>query len=93
MTTQTTRAAILARHDKGESVATISRALSVTPGYVFGILRDERPDRPHGNRGRRKSELRVAIRFHSTVEQMAPARIAEKLGVSRAYVYRILSEG
>lgn len=88
----TTRAAILERHDAGQDVLTISRALSVTPGYVFGILRSERPNRPHGNRGRRKSELRVAIRFHSTVEQMAPARIAEKLGTSRAYVYRILGE-
>jgi CRP-like cAMP-binding protein len=88
----TTREQVLILHDDGTTAPQIAEALGVTPGYVFGILRDERPNRPHGNRGRRKSELRVAIRFHSTVEQMAPARIAEKLGVSRAYVYRILGE-
>ena len=90
--TQTTRSAILARHDKGESVPVISQALDVTPGYVYGILREDRPKRKRKVRAR-TSELRTLIRGLAA-QGIEPARIVflmqEKC--ARQYVYRILGE-
>ncbi len=89
----TTRADILERHDARQDVPTIAEALGVTPGYVYGVLRDERPDRLHGNRGRRTSDLRGMI-LGLQAQGIKPARIAFLMQkkCTRQYVYRIISE-
>lgn len=90
----TTRVDILSRNDAGQDVPTIAAALGVTLGYIYGVLREERPNRPHGNRGRRKSELRTMI-LGLRAQGILPARIAflMKKKCARQYVYRILAEG
>ena len=86
--TLSTRAHILSRSDRGESVSAISLALGVTPGYVYGVLRVERPNRP------RKARVRTStkperIRALAAIKTPA-ARIAKLVGCSKAYVYRHL---
>lgn len=87
----TTLADILKRHDRGEPVVTISRALDVTPGWVYQILREHRPKR------QRKPQTRVS-ETRRTIQGLAAqgipaARIVflmqEKC--SRQYVYRELA--
>jgi IS30 family transposase len=91
--TTTKREQILTRSDAGESVAAISGALDVTPGYVYGVLRTERPRRARKVRDK-TSELRRMV-LGLAAQKIPPARIAFLLQRSckRQYIYRILAEG
>lgn len=77
---------ILKRADKGESVAAIATALSVSPGYVYGILREHRPNRPRKARERTSDRPRIIAGL--AAQGMAAGRIAKVLGISRAYAHR-----
>ncbi len=81
---------ILTRHDRGESVATIADALSLSPGYIYGVLRRERPKRQRKARETTSDMPRMIVGLHK--QKIKPARIAVVLGVSRQYVHRVLSE-
>ena len=87
------KADILTRSDAGEHPAAIAAALSVTPGYIYGILRTERPRRPRKAR-EKKSELRRMI-VGLRAAGIPPVRVAFLLqhSCTRAWVYKILSEG
>jgi predicted transcriptional regulator len=84
----TTLDKILKRHDKGESVATIADALSVSPGWVYALLREHRPKRERKARRTTSDFPRMIAGLHK--QGLKPARIAVALGISRAYVYRHL---
>lgn len=81
---------ILTAADRNTPVADIAATVELTPGRVYAILRRERPRRKRKER-RRTSDKPAMIRGMAG-EGIKPARIALVLGVSRAYVYRILSE-
>lgn len=85
--TSTTTQRILALVDAGETdAAAIAKALTCSPGYVYRVLRSERPDRerkPH----RRWSNMPEQIRALFKVNKDA-ARTAKLLKCSTAYVYR-----
>lgn len=81
-------ASILTLCDRGQSPAEIAAALGVSAGYVYKVLRDERPDRPRKSR-RQTSEKPAQIRALAAREIAVP-RIAFLLDCSTAYVYRIL---
>ncbi len=81
--------AILKRHDAGELVEAIAKAESCTPGYVYGILRRERPKR---KRKPRASTSELVPKIRGMAQTIKPARIAELIGCSRAYVHKVLSE-
>lgn len=88
----TTREQVLALHDKGKHVPAISAELGVTPGYVYGILREDRPKRKRKVR-ERTSELRTMI-LGLRAQGIEPARIAFLMQkkCKRQYVYWILAE-
>lgn len=83
-------ASILERHDAKETVAAIARAESLSPGYVYGILREHRPERKRAKRTR-TSEKPAQIRYLAS-QGIAAVRIAVLLSVSKAYVYKSLEE-
>lgn len=77
---------ILARSDRGDNAAAIAAALDVTPGYVYGILRRERPDR---KRKPRRRTSKKPEQIHALAMAGANAkRIAKLLKCSKAYAYR-----
>lgn len=81
-------AEILRLADRDTSVSDIADHLALTPGRVYTVLRQHRPDRPRKSR-RETSELRPKILgLHD--RGIKPSRIAFLLECSRAYVYRIL---
>jgi hypothetical protein len=82
-------AEILARFDKGQNVATIAEHLSVTKRYVQMVLHKDRPNRPKPGRPKRSDVPRMVVGLYG--QNIKPARIAAGLGISRQYVYRILS--
>lgn len=82
-------AAILQRHDAGELVAAIATAESCSQGYVYGVLREHRPKR---KRKPRKCTSDKPAQIRGLAATMKPPRIAVVLGISEAYVYRVLSE-
>lgn len=88
--TTTTLSKILTRHDRGESVAAIAKALSLSPGYIYGVLRRFRPQRARKPRTPTSDMPRMIVGLHK--QKIKPARIAVVLGVSRAYVYRHLPQ-
>lgn len=85
-------ARVLQLSDSGAPPDAIAAALSVSTGYVYGILRRERPDRPRKARTR-DSALRAKIVGLAGCG-IARTRIVALLEneCSKAYVYRILSE-
>ena len=82
--------AILAFYDICPDPAVVARALSLSLGTVYAVLRAHRPTRKRKARPRssdkRQQILGLVARGHK------PARVAELVGVSRAYVYRVLAE-
>jgi hypothetical protein len=86
----TSPAQILALHDAGQTVSAIASSANVSQGYVYALLRAERPERKRAPRTR-TSEVPAKIRFLSE-QGIGAARVAVLLGVSRAYVYRVISE-
>lgn len=82
---------ILSLHDGGHSVAIIAADAEVSPGYVYGVLRQHRPARSRKPRTR-TSEKRKLILGLLARGHLAP-RVAVLAQVSAAYVYRLQSEG
>lgn len=76
--------------DAGEQADAIADECECSPGYVYRILRDVRPDRKRKPR-RLTAELPGQIR-HLAKSDIKPARIAFLLDCSVAYVYRVLQE-
>jgi len=87
----TTLDQILAWNDKGQPVATIAKALDVSPGYVYGKLREHRPDRARKPRTRTSAKRILVLGLHA--QKIPVGRIAFLAQCSRAYVYRIITEG
>lgn len=83
-------AAILTRHDAREPVAQIAAFLAVSPGYIYGILRQHRPNRLRQPRTR-TSEKRKLILGLLARGYHAP-RVAFLAGCTPAYVYRLADE-
>jgi hypothetical protein len=81
---------ILAAADAGTPVADIAAANKLSAGRVYSILREHRPDRARKAR-RTTSDIPRKVRGLKA-KGMAPTRVAFLLGVTPAYVYRILSE-
>ncbi len=81
---------ILTRHDRGESVATIAAALSLSPGYIYGVLRRERPKRQRKARVTTSDLPRMIVGLHR--QKIKPARIAVVLGITRQYVSKVLTK-
>jgi len=80
---------ILRMADAGESVDIIATAVGLKPGRVYMLLREHRPERRR--KRRRTSDIpRQVLILHST--GIKPRRIAFLLGVTRAYIYRVLGE-
>jgi DNA-binding CsgD family transcriptional regulator len=82
---------VLALADRSKSVAEIAVELEISPGYVYSVLREHRPDRPRkAHRTRSDKPSRIAM-LH--LQGAHPDDIGERLGVSRSYVYRHLPRG
>ena len=81
---------ILALHDAGNTPAAIASSLGISLSSVYTVLRAHRPDRKRAPRAR-TSPLPAQIRglVASGIKQR---RVAYLLGVSPAYVYRILQQ-
>lgn len=90
--TNPTLATILELHDAGHFPDAISRATSVSLGYVHSTLRAHRPDRTRKPRPR-NSPLRAKI-LGLRAAGIETKRVAELLAneCSRTYVYRVLQE-
>lgn len=82
--------AILARHDGGEHVADIAALEGVSPGYVYGVLREHRPGRKRKPR-ERTSELRRFI-LGLLAQDIKPPRVAFLSECTPAYVYKLIDE-
>jgi len=81
---------ILTRSDRNETVAAIAMACGVSPGYVYGILREHRPNRPRHPRTRTSKKRKLILGLLAKGHQ-AP-RVAFLAQVSAAYVYRLQDE-
>lgn len=84
--TKTTQ--ILALADRNKSVEEIAKALYVSPGYVYSILRAARPDRARKKHKTRSDKPSQIAMMH--LQGKEAVAIADRLGISRAYVYRHL---
>lgn len=82
--------AILELADAGHTPGAIAAALNLTTGRVYATLRAHRPDRVRSPRTR-TSEKPGQVLFLAA-QGVRPGRIAVLLGISRAYVYRVLAE-
>lgn len=80
---------ILKRSDRDESVASIAVATGKSPGWIYKVLREHRPNRPRKPR-KVTSDLPETIR--ALASEHKPSSIARRLGVSRAYVYKVLQQ-
>lgn len=83
-------ASILSLSDAGQSVAAVSRAVSVSPGYVYGVLREHRPDRQRKPRERTSAKRRLILGL--LAQGVQPPRVAFLAQVSPAYVYILVKQ-
>lgn len=81
---------ILKRHDDGEPVQVIAAAEQVSFGYVYGVLREHRPERARKPRTR-TSERRKLILGLLAGGIKAP-RVAFLAKCSPAYVYALIKQ-
>lgn len=81
---------VLDLSDAGSTPAAIASAIPAPLATVYAILRAHRPDRPRAPRTR-TAVLPVKIRGLLDAGHK-PARVAELVGCSRAYVYRVQSD-
>lgn len=77
---------ILARWDSGEALEAIAAALNVSRRYVYAVLAEHRPGRERKKRECTSDKPRMIAGLAR--EGVKPARVAELLKCSRAYVYR-----
>lgn len=84
----TTLEGIVQLHDDGKTADEIAKLLHVSLGYVYSILRKERPNRERKEH-RRTSEIpaEVVTMFEAGIKA---TQIAKRLKISRAYVYKCL---
>ena len=87
--TNPTHTQILAFYDAVPDPAVVARALPCSLGTVYAVLRHYRPGRQRKARpvksGKKVQILGLVARGHKV------ARVAELVGCSRAYCYRILA--
>lgn len=92
MTPSPSHAQILAFYDVTPDASVVARALSISTGTVYAVLRKHRPARrrkprlvlPESADKRRQILGLVSLGYKV-------ARVAELVGVSRTYVYRVLA--
>jgi hypothetical protein len=84
---------ILAFYDITPDASVVASALSLSVGTVYAVLRHHRPDRKRKPRpvlqksaDKRRQILGLVSRGHKVT------RVAELVGCSRTYVYRVLAE-
>lgn len=82
--------AILKRHDRGEPVAAIAAAESVSFGYVYGVLRQHRPARARQPRTRTSEKRKLILGL--LAGGIAAPRVAFLASCSAAYVYKLIQE-
>ena len=81
---------ILTRHDRSETVATIAANENVSFGYVYGVLREHRPNRPRQPRTRTSERRKLIL---GLLERgILPPRVAFLARCTPAYVYYIQKE-
>lgn len=76
--------------DAGYFLVQIAGSLGITKGRVYEVLREMRPNRARKPR-QRVSLLPAQIKSLHSIGTSAP-RIAQLLGVSHAYVYKVLQD-
>lgn len=82
---------ILARHDAGEkSVTKIAAAEGVSPGYVYGVLREHRPKRKRKPRERTSEKRRLILGL--LAQDIPPPRAAFLADVTPSYVYQLIDQ-
>jgi AraC-like DNA-binding protein len=81
---------VLELSDAGQHPAAIAERLTLPVAKVYAILREHRPDRPRAPR-RLTAWRRPVVKGMATAG-VEVARVAELLGCSRAYVYRLVKE-
>lgn len=82
------RSQILRLADQSVRVADIAASLGVSKGQVYALLKAERPARQRSPR-RRTSDVSERVQ---ALAALKPRDIAERLDISRQYVYRVLSK-
>jgi hypothetical protein len=76
--------------DRGERLDALKAATGLRESRVYGLIRKYRPDRPRQSR-RPTSDKPAAVRgLAAEPHNIPPTRIAFLLGVTPAYVYKIL---
>lgn len=85
-------ARILEAADSGDPVAIIAKKFKVSPGRVYRVLDQHRPNRKRTPRTRTSPVPSQIVALAKSVPDTTATRIAFLLKVSRAYVYRILAE-
>lgn len=83
-------AAILERHDNGETVEQIRQAEGCGFGYVYAVLREHRPERKRQPRTRTSEKRKLILGL--LAGGIAAPRVAFLAECSPAYVYRLLDE-
>jgi len=81
---------ILRLNDEGKFPADIATSLGITPGRVYTVLREHRPDRKR--KPRPCTSNKPAMIRSLSAEKIKPSRIAFLLKCSRAYVYRHIGD-
>lgn len=81
---------ILKRHDRGEHVAEIATAEGVSIGYVYGILREHRPDRARKPRTRTGKKRKAVLGL--IAQGLRVGEIERRAKCSRAYIHRLITE-
>lgn len=90
MTTTLTKILALADADPPAPVSTIAANLSVSPGYVYGVLREHRPTRKR--KAHKRSDRHYKIVNMHFLEGKSATQIADELGLKRQGVHRHLSK-
>lgn len=82
---------ILYLHDRGEhDVAAIAATCQVTPGYVYGVLREHRPNRKRKPRERTGKKRKAVLGL--IAQGVKVGKIADRAKCSRAYVHMLINE-
>jgi hypothetical protein len=81
---------ILERHDRGENVETIRTAEDVSFGYIYGVLREHRSERPRQPRTRTSKKRKLILGL--LAGGIAAPRVAFLAKCTPAYVYKLIQE-
>lgn len=83
-------ASILSLSDQGQHVAAIASSCQVSPGYVYGVLREHRPGRKRKPRERTSEKRRFILGL--LAQGIQPPRVAFLAQCSRAYVAILMKQ-